>query len=206
LSVAPVAHEAQVWLLDLRPVPDAALASFGGWLDPSEALRLAGFVRPARRRQFVAGRVLARQALGQLLGIPAREVRLFDSPGKAPVLALPGHERVGLSISHSGHWVACAVSATSRLGLDVELLDPERDFDAMCAQAFGEEQQRWLQARPAASRVRDFYRMWSGAEARFKLQVPCADEVELFHPELSVVLCCEHALARPPSLRNGLLI
>ena len=115
------------------------------------------------------------------------------------MLDLPGCADVGFSLSHSGHWVACAVSATTRLGLDVELIDASRNIDELAAQAFDAERQAWLAARPASDRPRDFYRMWSAAEARFKLGAPVAHESYLPHPELSIVLCGAQPLAHEPA-------
>jgi len=193
-------HEASIWLLDAGAFTEQSLARFAGWLDDSERQRLGGFVRPARRRQYLAGRVLARQALGAILGLAPCDVRLLDRPGAAPILALPGCGEVGFSISHSGPWIGCAVSRTSRVGFDIEMIDVARDIDALADQIFDEDQRLWLASRPSQSRVRDFYRLWSEAEARFKLGVTPQSLFHLPHAELSVVLCAERELVRPPEL------
>jgi 4'-phosphopantetheinyl transferase len=195
-------HTATVWLLDCRGIGDAELAPFAGWLGPSEAERLTRFVRAGRRRQFVAGRALLRRSLGQLLGMAPADVRLVERPGNAPLLDLPGCAEVGFSLSHSGDWVGCAVSATSRLGLDVELVDASRNIDELAAQAFTAEQQAWLAGRPTSDRLQDFYRLWSATEARFKLGVPVAHELQLPHPELSIVLCSN----RPSTAEGAVML
>jgi 4'-phosphopantetheinyl transferase len=198
-------HTATVWLLDCRGIGDEELAPFAEWLGPSEAERLTRFVRAGRRRQFVAGRALLRQSLGQLLGIAPADVRLVERAGNAPLLDLPGCAEVGFSLSHSRHFVACAVSATSRLGLDVEFIDASRNIDELAAQAFDAQQQAWLAGRPVADRLRDFYRMWSVAEARFKLGTPVAHESYLPHPELSIVLCSARSLVAEPDVKMTML-
>jgi 4'-phosphopantetheinyl transferase len=194
-------HTATVWLLDCREIGDEELEPFAGWLGPSEAERLTRFVRAGRRRQFVAGRALLRKSLGQLLGMAPADVRLVERPGNAPLLDLPDCAEVGFSLSHSGHWVACAVSATSRLGLDVELIDASRNIVELAAQAFDAEQQAWLAARPVADRLRDFYQLWSANEARFKLGTAVAEEFYLAHPDLSIVLCSARRLAQTAPLK-----
>ena len=197
-----MAHEACIWLLDVTSIADQRLARYAGWLDDSERQRLARFVRPARRRQFLAGRVLARLALGDALGLAPQDVRLVERHGAAPFLALTGCGNVGFSISHSGPWVGCAVSKSSRVGFDLELIDPSRDIDALAVQAFDEEQARWLAARPPATRLHEFYRLWSEAEARFKLGMTAKSLYHLPHPSLSIALCCEHVLVAPPECRD----
>jgi 4'-phosphopantetheinyl transferase len=189
-----------LWLADAATLSDSALAGYAGWLGEGERQRAARFVRPARRRQFIAGRALLRLALARTLGMEPDTTHLPERPAAAPLLALAGHEHIGFSISHTACWVACAVSTAGRVGVDIELIDPARDIDALAGQAFDAQQRAALAARPPASRVRDFYTLWSTAEARFKLGVEPASTFEFSHPELSVVLCCERAPTTRPSL------
>jgi 4'-phosphopantetheinyl transferase len=189
-----------LWLSDAGALPDGALAAYAAWLGPAERRRAAGFVRPLRRRQFVAGRALLRLALAHVLGTRPEEIRLEEHPGRAPVLVSPAAEAAGFSISHSGRWVACAASANSKVGLDIEVVDPNRDIDALAAQAFDAHQQVWLAGRPAHTRLRDFYSLWSTAEAQFKLGTPAGSRFDLSTPELSIVLCCELAISRAPEV------
>ena len=202
-------YRASVWLLDAdapADVPgDEALAPYAAWLDASERARLLRFQRPSRRRQFLVGRVLARLALGHVLGAEPSLIRLQDRPGAAPLLVSPSAPTAGFSISHSGRWVACAVSGSSKVGLDIERIDASRDIDALAAQAFDEDQRTWLAARPAATRVRDFYSLWSRAEAQFKLDMPAGSSFDLSTPELAIVLCCGQALDRVPEVEHRTL-
>lgn len=187
-------------LLDGRTLAEASLGAYLAWLGESELARYRRFVRQERRRQFVLGRVLARQCIGRLLGVAPRELAIADVPGGAPRLLAP--HRAHFSISHSGPWIACAVSAGTAVGLDIEMIDPARDIAALAAQAFDSERCAWLQARPQDTRLRDFYSAWSAHEAQVKLGVPAAQTVELDHPALSVVLCSADALARAPRLET----
>jgi 4'-phosphopantetheinyl transferase len=195
-----VTHRVIIRLLDAGALGEAHLQRFADWLDDSERERLARFVRPGRRRHFLAGRALARRTLGAVLGLAPAAIHLAERPGAAPVLALPGFEQAGFSISHSGRWVACAASAGSRVGLDIETVDPRRDIDALAAQAFDARRQAWLRARPAHTRVNDFYSAWSLLEARFKLGAEPASSFDLSRPDLSIVLCCAQELAATPAV------
>lgn len=193
-------HRALVWLLDAGALSDETLASCSVWLDATERRRLDRFVRPARRRQFLSGRVLARLALADVLGMRAQDVRLEDRPSTAPVLAAPADEVAGFSISHSGRWVACAASSSSKLGLDIEVVDPGRDIDALGAQAFEAGELAWLAGRPSDTRVRDFYSLWSLAEAQFKLGRTAGASFDLSTPALAIVLCSEQVLGAAPTV------
>ena len=190
---------ADVWLVDGRSISDAVLDGFIGSLSAGELARYRRFVRAERRRQFLIGRVLARQALGDVLGVAPQGLTIDDVAGQRPVLG-GADQRASFSISHSGQWVACAVSNGAAIGLDIEILDPARDIAALAQQAFDDEQCAWLSGRPETSRLRDFYRLWSTQEAAIKLGEPVQDSAGLFHPELSIMLCSAGKLLNQPHL------
>jgi 4'-phosphopantetheinyl transferase len=197
---------ASLWMVDADAVTDADLLRYRGWLLPGEMARHQRFVRAQRQRQFVVGRVLLRVALGRLLGVAPPEVRLEEQVGKAPRLSAPVLKGAppGFSIAHSGRWVACATSAQTALGLDIEMRDPGRDLAALAEQAFdADEMAQWarLQNLPDDERVNSFYRLWSEKEARFKLGEAAEGHcVVLPHAELSVVVCSALPLARSPKI------
>jgi 4'-phosphopantetheinyl transferase len=198
--------KASLWMVDADAVSDAELQRLRGWLSPGEMARHQRFVRAQRQRQFIVGRVLLRMALGRLLGVTPQEIRLEEQVGKAPRLVAPLFKGVqpGFSIAHSGRWVACAVSAQTALGLDIEMKDGSRDLNALAAQAFDSvEMSQWerLQGLPDDQRVEGFYRLWSEKEARFKLGISGGGHcLVLPHVELSMVLCTDKPLERPPVL------
>ena len=191
--------DALLLMADAHAVEGADLARLREWLSAGEQARCQRFVRAERLRQFVIGRVLVRIALGRVLGVPARSVMLAEQVAGAPVFTAPvvPGAAPGFSISHSGRWVACAVSADTALGLDIEVLDDGRDLAALAQQAFDvDEVQQW-QALPAARRVDGFYRMWSEKEARFKLGRD-GHSIAIAHDELSVVVCSAVPLGVAP--------
>lgn len=175
-----------MWLVDGDAIDDTQFAAMVPWLSDSEAARFARFVRRERQRQFVLGRVLLRSMLGNLYGLPARSFVLDDRPGQAPLLQ--GERQPHFSISHSGRWIACAVSRDTALGLDIECIDLARDWRAVAQHAFG----------PAAAfdDADAFYQAWTGQEARFKLGAD-GHCVRLCHPGLSITLCSAQPLRQP---------
>ncbi|WP_215410290.1 4-phosphopantetheinyl transferase [Janthinobacterium sp. JC611] len=190
---------ASIWLADLRTIDVAQLRACESWLGAAEMARHARFVRPLRQRQFLLGRVLLRVAMGLLLDVSPAAIVLEERAGQVPLLLSPA-EGAHFSISHSGHWVACALSITTRLGLDIELRDPGRDVLALARQAFGAAVADELQGLPEDARLALFYRRWSEAEARYKLGVEAGSCMAVAHAELSIVLCSADRLARPPVL------
>jgi len=189
-----------LWLADTGPLNPDWFAAGVDWLNDDERLRHGRFVRAERRRQFVASRVLLRMALGELLGVAARKIALIERPGNAPALAFPQRPGPWLSISHSGQWVACAVSLVGAVGLDIERIDPTRDVLAIAEQVFGSEQAGQLAAMVTGKRVDEFYRMWCRYEAHIKLG--CAGAQDTFYASsgLAMVLSCTQALDVKPAM------
>ena len=222
---------AWIWMADADAVDDAALLRYREWLSDGELARYQRFARAQRLRQFVVGRVLLRMALGRLLDVAPQDVVLAEQVGKAPLLVAPVVDGAGpgFSISHSGRWVACSVSAQTPLGLDIEVVDAGRDLAALAAQTFDAREIAQWRGLPEARRVDGFYRLWSEKEARFKLGLPINPHggmlgsdpkgsdpdlsgwqsvqspsggycVALPHEELAVVLCSERRLDTAPQI------
>lgn len=195
---------AKIWLVDSSLIEDRELACYTSWLGPTELQRYQRFVRQERQRQFLLGRILLRQSLSQLLDVPVSTLQLTERTGNAPQLDFPACPDLGFSLSHSGNWVACAVSASTRLGLDIELLNPDRDFSALALHAFDTAENAWLQQQDAGNHMRNFYRLWTSREARMKLNAKlnaASPECLHFpHPELSITLCSAGQFTSPPQL------
>jgi 4'-phosphopantetheinyl transferase len=192
--------ESAVWIVDGRELDDLWLASHTAWLDDPDAARWSRFVRGERQRQFLIGRVLLKQELGKLLGVPPPEIKLTSQPGSGPALVWPEAGSIALSVSHSGPWVACAASSVTALGLDIETIDAARDVVALAEQAFGEPESQRLAARPDATRLRDFYTMWCEHEARIKLGLDNCYVYVLRHPDVAAILCAKDPLRTAPEL------
>lgn len=193
-----MAADAQVlvWLADADAIDDALLALYAAWLGESEQARCVRFVRPGRRRQFIAGRALLRLALGRLLGCAPATIALRERHGQSPELL--SDAAVGFSISHTGRWVACAAAPGMSLGLDIERIDRARDVVALAQQAFEAPDIATVLACAPETRHAAFYRLWCCHEARIKLGRPVVAEYGWEHDGLAGALACTAALAAAP--------
>lgn len=120
---------------------------------------------PAARRQFVAGRVLLRSALGRATGVAPEALHFRYGKGGKPFL--PGGPP--FSLSHSGDSVVVAVGtggpAGGRVGVDVEVVRPVRRMAAVVQRRFAPEESTWWAQAPPDRRVAAFFRVWSRKEA-----------------------------------------
>lgn len=180
--------QATLWLLDLAAIDDATLAQGLESLGASVQQRYRRFRRAERQRQFLAGRLLLRQALAACSGAAAADIHFTERPGAAPLAVLPGTDPF-FSISHAGRWVACAASMDTPLGLDIELRGRQRDFAALAEHSFDAATAARIAALPCQARAPAFYRAWCRLEAEFKLGQPALHWHFPEHAELAVALC-----------------
>ena len=202
-----MSHQATICLLDISALGEQRLAPYEAWLGAAELARLTRFVRPIRRRQFIAGRALLRQQLAAHLDCAPAQIVLTEREGQAPAL---GGASGGpfFSLSHSGDWVACALSTSTPLGLDIERCDKPRDTAALAAQLFDQGQQDWLAAQPAQHRQAAFYQLWCRMEAHYKLghaagyQAQMPELAGLAHASLAIALCSADLLQGAPQVQR----
>ena len=82
---------------------------------------------------------------------------LLDSP-------LP----LDFNLSHSGDWLACAVTAGTAVGLDIEYCDPSRDVLKLARRFFQTREVAGLQACGEERQTARFYDYWTLKEACIK--------------------------------------
>ena len=180
--------QATLWLLDLAAIDEATLAQGLESLGASVQQRYSGFRRPERQRQFVAGRLLLRRALADARpDAYSTDICFTERPGAAPQASMPGATPF-FSISHAGHWVACAVSTAAPLGLDIELHGRVRNFAALAEHSFDAGAAERLASLPEAERAAAFYREWCRLEAEFKLGQPASHWLHPVHAELTIAI------------------
>ncbi|MGF1465999.1 MAG: 4'-phosphopantetheinyl transferase [Sandaracinaceae bacterium] len=145
-------------------------------LHPEEHAVVAKAVEK-RKREFAAGRLMARSLLSEL-GVPP-DFRLLPAPHRGPAWPM---EVVG-SISHTERWAAVAVasarSGVRSVGCDVEGAEDLREelWRSVCTP----EEHRWLHHQPAERRGRLAKVMFSAKECFYKLQYPLTETFLGFH-------------------------
>jgi 4'-phosphopantetheinyl transferase len=167
-----------LWLADGRNLQDDDITRLTAQLGPAELVRHARFMLPQRQRQFVIGRMLLRLAVSRLTGCSPSAIEVIERQNNAPQLCLPvqaestadsAYSVPCFNLSHSRHWVACAVSLDTPVGVDIEWLDMQRDLLEISKFAFHPAEHAWLEQQPEPQRTACFYQMWSIKEALYKL-------------------------------------
>lgn len=192
---------------------------FARQLGTSEAHRYVSFLRRERQRQFLLARILLRLVVSSATALPPRAIGIVERDRDGPALVLPDSQslRLHFSLSHSRNWVACVLSSSGRLGVDIEVKEATRDFTSISYLAFHPEEQSWLLSQPDAARRSAFYQLWCAREALYKLMTNLGREralsplvgadgalamqgpnwhcYSLPHSALIVAVCCDRPLS-----------
>ena len=137
-------------------------------LEEQERERARRLLSPAQARAFVVARARLRQILAVYLELAPQSLRFSYGRAGKPVLADHHAKAPAFNLAHSGGWGVCAVTRGSVVGVDIERLDRQFDYEKLAAQFFSAGERRWLQACTPARRRRLFFRIWTRKEAWLK--------------------------------------
>jgi 4'-phosphopantetheinyl transferase len=144
------------------------------WLDESprdwfpaptagEAARAARFKSEATRRRYLRSHGALRAILAS--STPARLDFAVTERGKP---YLPGAPELRFNLSRSHGMALVGIALEVEVGVDVELLRPMPDADAIAERFFPPSEAEARRLTPAAERDRDFFRRWTRIEAMLK--------------------------------------
>ena len=153
--------------VDLAPHP-AHEAEAYGWLDESERASWLQYL-PGPRRRFSLCRAALRALVCSRLDCTNEQLSFGVSDHGKPFAVVGGlTSPTGFNVSHSGNHGLIALSATRRVGVDVEERVPERRLGLLIEEVMGRDEQAELASLPGAERLRRFYRLWTFKEALIK--------------------------------------
>ena len=145
------------------------LAQLTSLLSEEERCRLAKLQLHADQRRFLIGRALLRSFVGNHMNLPAERVEFNHGPfGKPAVAARAGTPVLQFNVSHSGQLVLLAFHPKHEVGVDVEEMQPELDWEPIARRMFvAEEYRRLARLKPPARRAA-FFQAWTRHEAGLK--------------------------------------
>ena len=168
-----------IWILQLDDTPPdriGALHRYGMLLDEAEWHHAMSYANASAGLQHIHGRALLRVMLRERLlawtgcgvGVPSAYRLIRSSRGKPALMSREGHGSAEFSLSHSGRFVACAMSLRREVGFDIESAEREADYVHIAARHFSAREFEDLMARPEAQRRERFLHYWTLKEAYLK--------------------------------------
>jgi 4'-phosphopantetheinyl transferase len=165
-----LAPDVHIWYQDTRSIDEQALEFADDVLSQDERARRDRLRFREDRRDFATAHSLLRRSLSKHL--PDRhpadwrfDRNAFGKPylsgGDTPAPAIE------FNLSHTTGIVACAISS-AHVGVDVERVRPNMDYEAIARSSYSREELRMLQALPVNARVARVIELWTLKEAFLK--------------------------------------
>ncbi|MBE0501916.1 MAG: 4'-phosphopantetheinyl transferase superfamily protein [Desulfuromonadales bacterium] len=156
--------EVHLWRFPLAP-PSDLRSDLTELLSEDEQLRAKRFLNQPKADQFKLARIRLRQILGRYLQQNPADIRFsYGQHGKP---ALTGSS-LTFNLSHAGDRGVLAIFSEEEIGIDIELIDPQLNFEQIAARFFTPNEIKSLLQVPTSRRRRTFYRIWTRKEACLK--------------------------------------
>lgn len=184
------------------PDVQAELPRYRTLLNDDERAREARFYFDADKERFVIGRALTRLQLSRFLGGDPRSWPLITNRYGRPELSSPSPPPIGFNVSHTRGLIACAVTATTDVGVDVELIERQLTHD-IAERFFAPSEVADLRRLSADQQARVFFDYWTLKEAYIKargfgLALPLGDFAFTLNPPAPPRITFEPALQDDP--------
>jgi len=152
--------------LDLTPGSNHHLWSL---LSDDEQERAKRFVRAQDREKFVQVRGSLRTLLAAYSDQAPGELCFdYGSYGKPQLASFCNPLSLHFNVSHSHQLALIAVTPATAVGIDVEYVNTQVDYQNISRRFFAEDEHHVLLQQPAAQQCHVFYKLWTRKEACIK--------------------------------------
>ena len=160
--------EVHLWSIDLGQVA-VAESRWRSLLSQDEISRAQRLKFADDRQRFTATRGLLRILLAAYAAAQPRELTFVYGQNQKPFLG-PIHDagRVQFNVSHSGTKALIAITRGRELGVDIEQVRQNVDYESLARRFFSLAERTALSSLEPCERYRAFFRCWTRKEAYIK--------------------------------------
>lgn len=161
-------NEVHVWKASLKDPPDT-ISSLQSVLSGDEVKRAGQFFFEKDRLHWIIAHGILRLLLGYYLDVDPREVIFVTNEYGKPSIAYPKDGmRLHFNISHSCDIALYAFTSDRDVGIDVEFMRAQIDFEKLADHYFSPNECAALMALPPMLREEAFFLCWTRKEAYIK--------------------------------------
>lgn len=128
-------------------------------LSADEIEKSKRFVHDHDRKSYLVRKFFLRTLLAKYGSTDPQNIRFYTSENKKP-----GIDGIEFNVSHSGNFVAIALSST-KIGIDIERVDEAFEFKKLLPSCFNKQESDFISSGDALS---NFYTLWTRKEALLK--------------------------------------
>ncbi len=170
---SPTAAGARVDIWTIRlDLPPEAIATAANLLSAEERARVDAFRHEQARRNYIASHAALRQILTDCLKERSKftppEIPFRTNSYGKPALAGPVEGRLEFNLTHSGDIALVAITSSTEVGVDVEIVRPMPDALQIAKRFFSTAESDALKQLPAAEQANAFLNLWTRKESFVK--------------------------------------
>jgi 4'-phosphopantetheinyl transferase len=167
-DLALLPNEVHIWRVDLE-ASSAVLQRCETVLSPSERARAQRYVFERDRRRWTVARAALRHLLSRYLNTEPTQLEFDLNEFGKPSLTTPYKElNIEFNLSHSAEMALYAFTRNRLVGVDVEYMRTDLDYDGMARHSFSVQEQHILRHLVGEEKIRAFFRGWTCKEAYAK--------------------------------------
>lgn len=161
-------NEIHIWCAPLQ-VEVTVLHALQQMLTEEEVRKARQFRFDSDRRRFIIARGVLKALLGRYLHANPSTLNFECNAYGKPSLRFPfSKSRLHFNISHSHEVVLCAFTNARQIGIDVEYIRSDIDYEQLAKYSFSLNEQAAFYALPNAQRQQAFFDCWTRKEAYIK--------------------------------------
>ena len=158
-------HEVHVWRAGLE-LPSSQVQELKGILTEDELVRADRFSFEIDRQRFIAARGILRSILSRYLTVYPSRLRFYYNQYGKPFLASEfSSSMLNFNPSHSGSMALYAITRNMEVGVDVERVHSDFEYEEIAKRFFSINEVAILRAVPIEKKFEAFYKCWTRKEA-----------------------------------------
>ena len=161
-------HEVHVWRAQLD-LPASQVQELSGLLTADELERANRFSFERDRQRFIAARGILRSLLSRYITIYPSHLRFHYNQYGKPFLAPEfSSYLLNFNLSHSGSTALYAIARNREIGVDVERVHSDFEYEEIAKRFFSVNEAAILSTIPTEKKLEAFYNCWTRKEAYLK--------------------------------------
>ncbi len=162
------ANEVDVWRAQLE-LPSSNMQGLKSTLTDDELERAKRFSFETDRQLFIAARGILRSILSRYITIHPDNLRFYYNQYGKPYLDPEiNPDLLNFNLSHCGGLALYAIARNREVGVDVERVRSDFQFEEIAKRFFSLNELAVLSTTPAEKRLEAFYTLWTRKEAFIK--------------------------------------
>ncbi|MCV6574680.1 MAG: 4'-phosphopantetheinyl transferase superfamily protein [Cohaesibacter sp.] len=125
------------------------------------------FKRRADQQKSLLSNYFLRRLLSKFVGLPTSEIKVIRHQNAKPQCQIHGHRAPNFSVSHSGNYIAYAISEKA-VGLDIEECKKFEGLPLLVDRFFSPNENFLFKKTKSIHQLHCFYALWTRKEALIK--------------------------------------